>query len=230
MTADEAAATLGLNKPATLPDAELAFEDLCIVCDPARVETDRLKERARVHLGKIHEAIETLRAHFSDDTAESLNARGLVHQRNGQLGDALEAFSRALELKKHCTYHYNRGLVHLQVGNQEKAIDDIKQASLMAPESVEVRESLGKLYLATAQYGLARREYEMVLRYKPENAAAHYANATSRALEDKSAGGASRSLINAIRLDPAYREMAEADQNFNGIRDYPNFQKWKTAS
>ena len=227
MTVDEAVATLGLDKPTSLEKATEAFEDLCTLLDPETARTPQLRERSEQHLEKVRQAHHLLKAHFGEDTAEGLNAKGLEYHKAGRHADAIEAFSDAIEKDKQYSFYYNRGLTRVQAGDYEKAIDDVKHATIMEPDRLELRETLARLHLRMAKYGLARREYEVLRRQDPRNAAVLYDIAVSWALEGSSVGKASAELRKAIAIDRSLRDKAMADPDFRDVMDHPAFQGWK---
>lgn len=224
MTLDEAHTTLGLDKPVTLEEAQASYEDFRVVWDPARLETDALRRRAEVQLKKAQAAIQVIRAHFQDDNADGMNLRGLAHLKVGQLVEAVEAFTAAIEREKNYRYYNNRGLAHIQLGNHDDAMDDLKLAAQMAPDSMMARDSLARLHLIRGNHALARKEFDMSLKYEPDRAAGHYGVATSWAL-DLNPWHAAFSLMRAIRLDRTYRAKAETDPDFDGVRDHGAYKK-----
>tara|TARA_A100001037_G_scaffold271767_1_gene267485 strand:- start:1645 stop:2334 length:690 start_codon:yes stop_codon:yes gene_type:complete len=227
LTTDEAIAALGLEKPTTIEEAHGAFKELTHLL-AAEGDDKQLQDRAIRHQAWFRSALEALEAEQGDDSAERLNARGLACLKAGYLDGAVQAFSDAIGRGGAHGCNYNRGLTYLQMGDMDRATQDVKQASTLAPKELEIRTTLVKIYLRTQQYGLVRREGELLLKQKPDDTELLYDLALAWTLGDaRHPSKAAEKLKQAVRIDREIRQRAEDDTAFDGIRDHPAFVGWQ---
>ena len=81
--------------------------------------------------------------------ADALHNRAVEFARFGQLREALEDLSAAINLKPHADFYRSRGVVHENLGFFAQAIDDYSQAAKMDPDDFASRNSMAWI-LATA--------------------------------------------------------------------------------
>src|SRR5262249_33076428 len=88
-------------------------------------------------------------SHSTENAYLALNNRANVYALQSKNGDALEDYSRAIELNPHYSDGYkNRGDTYNELGAPEKAIADFDAAIWLRPDFVDAYAKRGALYLA----------------------------------------------------------------------------------
>lgn len=97
-------------------------------------------------------------------------ALGYIHLVRGQFDDALRQLHRAIAISPSNFYaHGNLGLVYLYTGRQMEAEHEFLQTLQLKPDFNAVRLELGHLYEQQGRKSEAITQYEILLRYYPEN-------------------------------------------------------------
>jgi tetratricopeptide (TPR) repeat protein len=91
--------------------------------------------------------------------------RGRVFERAGQMGDAIEAYQRAIQFGNLAQFRCQRGSFFVQSDRNEDALEDFNSALLQAPQDPD------------ALYGRAGAEYELGRLGSGEASDAHYSHA-----------------------------------------------------
>ncbi len=105
----------------------------------------------------------------TDDSRVSFN-RGVELQQKGDLAGARLAYEEALKLSpRRVDALSNLGLVYLNLGNNEKAIECFGQALFVKPELLSVRMFLGLAYYRANQFEAAHREVAKVVEAQPHH-------------------------------------------------------------
>lgn len=133
-----------------------------------RTKGDEAAERAvRYHLasamieaGRLREAEQqiALIGDWKGMEVPLLFQRGRAKFGLSEFEQAYKIFSAALEMRRgDPTLLYNRGLASLRMGNVERALDDLAEASVRAPQDARIRDAIGqiKLYQGKADEGIA---------------------------------------------------------------------------
>lgn len=104
-----------------------------------------------------------------------------------------------------------------------EAIPALEQAAHAEPENVHVWLALGWCYKRTGQLDQAIEAIRSALKSDPTEALLHYNMACYQSL----AGNKEKALDHlsqALNLDPDYRNLIDAESDFNPIRSDPDFQ------
>lgn len=118
--------------------------------------------------------------------------------RQGQYDQALEKVQVVLAAKpKDIQARYLKGLIFIEKGKLEDAIDIFLALTEDAPDRAEPYNNLGFLYALQGQYDKARMAMEMAIHIQPTYAIAH------ENLGDIYAKMASKEYERALQLDPA---------------------------
>ena len=132
----------------------------------------------------------------------------------GRLGDPAAFDSYAL-------YLWGEGLRTSQ--RYFEALLPLERAAKAAPDDIRVRIAMGWCYKRTGQLDLAIDALEQALVVEPELALLRYNLACYLSLAGHKRR-ALRYLSQALTLDPAYRELAEAESDFDPLRADPAFR------
>ena len=132
----------------------------------------------------------------------------------GRLGDPAAFDSYAL-------YLWGEGLRTMQ--RYCEALLPLERAAKAAPDDIRVRIALGWCYKRTGQLDLAIDALEQALIVEPELALLRYNLACYLSLAGQKRR-ALRYLSQALTLDPAYRELAEVESDFEPLRADPAFR------
>lgn len=103
--------------------------------------------------------------------ASQYNQKGKAFAQVGNLDRAIESFTKAIEeVPGDGTLYYNRGLAHLNRGNFESALDDLRVAIRISPQYPDAYGALATAYYATNLVPIAYAHYQAVLDLeKPEH-------------------------------------------------------------
>ena len=132
----------------------------------------------------------------------------------GRLGDPAAFASDDL-------YLWGEGLRTMQ--RYFEALLPLERAAKAAPDDIRVRIALGWCYKRTGRLDLAIDALEQALIVDPELALLRYNLACYLSLAGQKRR-ALRYLSQALTLDPAYRELAEAESDFDALRADPAFR------
>ena len=137
---------------------------------------------------------------------------------------ALETLDRLdEETRDSCIGLHLRGEAYRVMERYEEAIEPLLQAKEAEPENVNVMLALGWCYKRTKKIDLAINALEDALAAGPEEAIIHYNLACYWSLA-KNVPLALIYLSQSFDLDSSYRNMVDAEPDFDPMRDHPEFQ------
>ncbi len=106
-----------------------------------------------------------------DATAAELSAQGVRQRLRGEYADAQRSLVRAIELEHDCAEaHHNLGLVYLDQGHAEDAVDCLHLAIHFSPRLAPAYASLGAALLALRRYEAAEAACRQALALEPASA------------------------------------------------------------
>ncbi len=133
----------------------------------------RLRAFVHTRLHNPDAAVEDLTRALDLDPicAEAYYERGQARMFMGQLDRAIEDYTEALRLKRDFAKAYSaRAGAYVRQGHCLKALDDISRAVSLHPSNVDYLHNRGVVLTCLKWYGLAIKEYEKVIRLRPESA------------------------------------------------------------
>lgn len=114
-------------------------------------------------------------AQSGDNSAESLLAIGLAHEKLGREDDAILAFSEAIKIKPDLTEGYTKlGLAFDRSGQFLKAVRMHLNAIRLAPRVVELRKNLGMAYFNIGSYAEAIKAFTQALQIDPDDSSVRH--------------------------------------------------------
>lgn len=109
-------------------------------------------------------------------TGENYRALSLDHffkgekfLRSAEFEKALTEYKKAAKLFKDARYFFKCGLMEKELGDYNKAIEDIQHSLDINPNDFECRYVLGWVYKLAGNNKLAKKQWELVLKAAPEN-------------------------------------------------------------
>lgn len=158
MQGDHTQAYFLYHKALSLDNDNLSsLEALANLCE----RIDKKKETFKI----FHRIIE-----LDTTNATALNYVGYTYaEQNERLEYALELINRALIIDPTNGYYIDsRGWAYYQMGNYEKALEDLERAASIVEDAV-ILEHLGDVYMKLNKHDKAREAYEKALEFEPGN-------------------------------------------------------------
>ena len=104
----------------------------------------------------------------SEILAELACQRGNVLLLLGKMGEAIEIYSKAIELNPHHAFAYNnRGTVHHRNHEVNKALEDYGKAIQLKNDYAEAYYNRGTVYDENGKIDLALKDYDKVIKFNP---------------------------------------------------------------
>ena len=84
---------------------------------------------------------------LNQESADTYYSSGLAHSKNGELGKAIQDYSKAIELKPDfADAYYNRGGAWLRLGEREKAKADLATARNLGSDTITALDKIRRDY------------------------------------------------------------------------------------
>ena len=151
------------------------------------------------------------------------------HIKNGELDDAIEAYTKAIRYKKRAvllpeepSVYNNLALAYLKTDDYDQAVKTFKMVIAMKPDAVAAHVNLGTAYLKQNRADLAIIACQDALRIAPNNGLVRYNLACAYALTGQNEQ-AIDALKRAIEGNPGIKAMLHAEQAFDKLRTHPQF-------
>ena len=159
---------------------------------------------AYMNLGMLQESDHMLNVSYEitgahPSSAQGLLLKGLIRQENGMLGEAVDYYTRVINLAvkndMSAQAYNNRGMLYRESGQYENALYDFNQSLDIVGDSAEVHNNLGGLYLDNNRMSEALSSFSRAI-YVNENYAPAYFN---RSLVFASLGNEDKAFADALK-------------------------------
>jgi beta-lactamase regulating signal transducer with metallopeptidase domain/tetratricopeptide (TPR) repeat protein len=198
---------------ATRYDSAIAIFQSVVQDDPSSGNLFRMAETYR-RMGDLTRAMETFqRAIVADPkNAEALLQVALILDRTGRRADAVPVYERVLRLQPNNTVALNNlAFAKAEDGNDlDSALAMAQAAYKKVPDSEDIADTLGWIYIKKNLGGDAVALYQDVTTKHPENAAFHY-HFGMALLQTGDKSGALRELSDALRNKPSKDEQSKIE-------------------
>ena len=151
------------------------------------------------------------------------------HIKNGELDDAIEAYTKAIRYKKRAillpeepSVYNNIALAYLRTDDYDQAVETFKTVIAMKPDAVQAHINLGTAYLKQNRADLAIDACQDALRIAPNSALVRYNLACAYALTGQNEQ-AIDSLKRAIEGNPGIKALLHEENAFDKLRTHPQF-------
>jgi tetratricopeptide (TPR) repeat protein len=139
----------------------------------------------------------------SPDSAEEHYDLGRLHQRRGDLSNAVTFYRKAIALEPACfEFHFNLAGMLFQTGHFADAAESYRQATLLRPEDAEAHYSLGVVLQTLKDESSAMQAYISALRINPDHPRA-LSNLGALCVDRDDPQAAKGLLRRSIALDPS---------------------------
>ena len=152
---------------------------LSSTCRPSQAELDTLNTQTAVAISATQTA-EAPTPTIAPTNTPTLSAQdyfdiGLKHSDNGERDEAIQAYTKAIEIDpKFASAWMNRGVQYGFLQQHEQAIEDFNVALEIEPSNPDVLANRGISYLSLGENELAISDFTRVIELDPLNAAAYY--------------------------------------------------------
>jgi tetratricopeptide (TPR) repeat protein len=131
------------------------------------VEIEKLKRELAASSGKKKTAYAEYNRQVKNLSSNDWEDQGRIHERNGNLSEALTAYTRSIEANPYRWSHfYNRGLIYSKIGNHYQAIDDFTAAVKFITDkfaTASIHQARAVEYESTGHYMQAISDYDAVI-------------------------------------------------------------------
>lgn len=156
----------------------------------------------------------------------ALSAQNVMSEAKNTLEDSLQ-FQQKLsgQLKELFDYHVQQGQASFKVGDYEKALALYDKALEIEANDVTALCHKGSVLAKLERYNKALAVYDRASQLQPELPDSWYGKARCYALQEDS-DRAIENLKQAMQLNPATKEIAQSDPDFDAIKDNEWFQSF----
>jgi len=157
------------------------------------------------------------------DHPATLNNRGNALDSLGRHEEALADYNRSLELRPDGPDALNnRGGALGDLGRHEEALADFNRSLELRPDHADTLSNRGATLLHLHRYDQALADFNRSLDLRPDHPGALYNRACAFSLMQR-CSEALPDLAAAIKIDAKYRDMAREDEDFQGLRNDPEW-------
>ena len=147
---------------------------------------------------------------WQDIALERHFQRGRARFAMRDFAGAIRFFDRALALKRSDPdILYNRGIAWLRLNEVEKALDDLSEAAVRAPDDARIRDAIGRIRLSRREYDEALAFYDAAVKAHPEQVEPLIQRANAY-LSTSNAGGALEDAEKALAIEPGNMDATAA--------------------
>lgn len=185
---------------------------------------DALSQRAVVfaYLQNFDRAFEDTRHAFdiagflADDQAIVYNHRGQVYFVQGETEQALQDFSRAIEIAPtSADYWLNRGLLHQVLREWDNALADYEQYLSLSPDNSEVYLNIAQINLAQQNIGATITALDSAIKFSPDDPELYIFRGSINLVRQSYSDAAAdyQSWMTLINEDAIQQSLVSADTN-----------------
>jgi tetratricopeptide (TPR) repeat protein len=157
--------------------------------------------------------------------AAAYNARGIINSNRRNFDEAIRDYSRAIEVAPGFEAAYtNRGLANYYLGRYDQALQDFDRVIGMDNNTSRVYVYRGLANYNLGKYDQAVEDYNTAIKLDPKQAEAYYNLARIYSLKNNHEK-ALHDLDAAIKINQGYKKMAKKENDFDRIRELPEFIK-----
>ncbi len=161
---------------------------------------------------------------FKPDSERVLASRGVTYRQMKRYDEALTDLTRALELMPDYEQAVvNRGITYRLMKRYDEALADLTRALELKPDYEQALAHRGITYRRMERYQEALADLTLALELNPDDAWACYWMACVFALMGQ-ATDAFVWLEKSVQIDGHYRQFAQKNTDFDGMRSEPAFQ------
>lgn len=226
---DAMKACLEIDPQARRPNTRLLVEGIAEMAASGRVESADTFYALGVLLSakrNFHGAESAFRKAIalSPDWKWAYNQLGIVLHSIGNPKESEEMFRKAIALDPNWGRAHNDLAILLRlIGRTDDAEEEAKRSLELDPNSVAGHNNYGNLLVAIGRYEEAEAEYRIATNLEPDHPAPYY-NLACLASRQGHHQEVVPLLLCAIEFDPAYREEARHDDDFDAVRNDESFR------
>ena len=102
--------------------------------------------------------------------ATNIHNRGFAFETTGRLEDAINDYSRAIDLNAdHVVSYSARGRIYDKLGQHERALQDLSRYITLAPRDVRAFDQRGNIYAGMGEFERAILNFDEVIRLAPDS-------------------------------------------------------------
>ena len=179
-------------------------------------EGSRTKEEKK----EIKKLEERVSAESNPNNADFYYHRGRAYFEKGLYNEAIECFTKAIELKPDEAYFYGwRGIAYYEKVDYGKAIEDFTEAIELEPDEADFYYWRGKAYYEKVDYGKAIEDFTKAIKLKPDEAGFYYLRGNAYYWKEEYEK-AIKDFNKVLELNPSYKEAREAKKEVENLIEY----------
>ena len=207
-------------------DAAIADYDRALGLKPSTERVLAARGDTCRQMGRYDDALADLTRAlaFKPNSAWVLASRGVTYRQMKRYGEALTDLTRALELRPDDEQALaNRGITYRLMKRYDQALADLTRALELKPDYEQALAHRGITYRRMERYQEALADLTGALALKPDDAWVCYWMACVSALMGQITD-ALMWLEKSVQTDGHYRQFAQKNTDFDGMRSEPAFQ------
>jgi tetratricopeptide (TPR) repeat protein len=175
----------------------IKFFDKAIATDKDNTHYEAWKERGKSlyilkqypeALASIDQAIHQVIQRNKQDAVLYILRAAILEELNRHQ-EAVEAYTKAIDVKPHSWAYKNRGAVRYKLGNKQEAIEDYTEAIKLNPQDARAYFARGVARFVLGNKQEAIEDYTEAIKLNPQDAEAYFARGGARMLSEDKQGG-----------------------------------------
>ena len=161
-------------------------------------------------------------SHFSARIAAVHNNRGNAYRAVGELGQAIEDYGAAIDLRPEVSLYYSsRGGTYISTSEFSKGIQDLEKALLLDPENVDAYVARGHIFTHGGEYTRAATDFRNAIDLNMEYVKQYLSNAYFGGVEASNRAYTPYHIISVIRQFRIIDGVREAVDSWRAQRGLP---------